>query len=71
MNARAGLLPLSRRFFTLCARPPRRRGAHAGRGLDLLTHPEGRHGFDILDDDERTRAILRHTVEFLRGRLAP
>lgn len=42
-----------------------------GATLDLLTHPDGRHGFDILDDDDRTRGIIRRTVEFLRERLAP
>lgn len=32
--------------------------------LELLTHPEGRHGFDMFDDVERSREILRHTVAF-------
>ncbi len=39
--------------------------------LDLLNHPEGRHSFDILDDDARSKAIIRHTLEFLREHLAP
>jgi acetyl esterase/lipase len=42
-----------------------------GATLDVLNHPEGRHGFDILDDDARSRGIIRHTLEFLRDRLAP
>jgi len=42
-----------------------------GVALDLLNHPEGRHGFDILDDDARSRQIIRNTLEFLRGHLAP
>jgi acetyl esterase/lipase len=42
-----------------------------GASLDLLNHPEGRHGFDILDDDARSKQIIRHTLEFLRDRLAP
>jgi acetyl esterase/lipase len=42
-----------------------------GATLDLLNHPEGRHGFDILDDDSRSRQIIRRTVEFLRDALAP
>jgi acetyl esterase/lipase len=41
-----------------------------GATLDLLNHPEGRHGFDILDDDERSRQIIRRTLEFLRDSLA-
>jgi acetyl esterase/lipase len=42
-----------------------------GATLDLLNHPDGRHGFDILDDDARTREILRRTLDFLRDRLSP
>jgi len=43
----------------------------SGATLDLLTHPDGRHGFDILDDDARSQAIIRHTLAFLRERLTP
>jgi hypothetical protein len=42
-----------------------------GATLDLLNHPDGRHGFDILDDDGRTKEILRRALEFLKERLAP
>jgi acetyl esterase/lipase len=42
-----------------------------GATLDLMNHPDGRHGFDILDDDARTREILRRTLDFLRDRLEP
>ena len=38
--------------------------------LDLMNHPDGRHGFDILDDDARSREIIARTLEFLRLRLA-
>lgn len=34
--------------------------------LDLLNHAAGQHGFDSRDDNERTRDILRRTVEFIR-----
>lgn len=37
--------------------------------LTVMTHPTGRHGFDAMDDDERSREILRATVEFLKARL--
>jgi acetyl esterase/lipase len=37
--------------------------------LTLITHAEGRHGFDILDDVERSREILRATLEFLKTNL--
>jgi acetyl esterase/lipase len=42
-----------------------------GATLDLLNHPEGRHGFDILDDDARSKQIIRRTLEFLRDHLHP
>lgn len=38
--------------------------------LDLLNHPQGHHGFDIVDDDVRSREILRRTVDFLQTHLA-
>jgi acetyl esterase/lipase len=34
--------------------------------LELINHPQGRHGFDILDDDPRSRAILARAVDFLK-----
>jgi acetyl esterase/lipase len=42
-----------------------------GARLDLLNHPDGRHGFDILDDDARTAEIIRRTLAFLEDHLAP
>ena len=42
-----------------------------GATLDLLNHPEGRHGFDILDDGARSRQIIRRTLAFLRDHLTP
>jgi len=41
-----------------------------GAPLDLLNQPTGRHAFDMLDDEERSRQILRHTLHFLREQLA-
>jgi dienelactone hydrolase len=41
-----------------------------GGSLELLAHEQGRHGFDVLDDVERTREILRATIAFLRRHLA-
>jgi acetyl esterase/lipase len=40
-----------------------------GATLDLLAHPDGRHGFDILDDDARSRQIIQRTLAFLRDAL--
>ena len=34
--------------------------------LELITHPAGHHGFDILDDDARSRAIIQRTLLFLK-----
>ena len=42
-----------------------------GATLDLMSHPDGRHGFDILDDDARSRQIIRRTLAFLQDHLAP
>lgn len=40
-----------------------------GATLDLLNHPQGRHAFDILDDDARSKQIIRRTLELLREHL--
>lgn len=37
--------------------------------IQVLNHAQGRHGFDILDDNERSREIIRATIEFLRAQL--
>jgi acetyl esterase/lipase len=37
--------------------------------LDLLNHATGHHTFDVRDENDRTRDILRHTVEFVRTNL--
>jgi acetyl esterase/lipase len=42
-----------------------------GAPLDLLNQPTGRHAFDMLDDEERSRQIIRHTLHFLTDHLAP
>ena len=34
--------------------------------LELVTHPGGQHGFDIMDDDARSRAIIQRTLLFLK-----
>jgi hypothetical protein len=42
-----------------------------GVALDLLNHPQGRHSFDILDDDDRSKQIIQDTLAFLRDHLRP
>lgn len=34
--------------------------------LELLNHPEGEHAFDLMNDNDRSRAIIRRTIEFIR-----
>ena len=38
--------------------------------LTLMNHPRGHHGFCTVDDDERSREIIRDTLTFLRTHLA-
>ena len=47
------------------------RALAAGATIDLLNHPHGRHAFDVLDDDPRSRQIIRRTLAFLQDHLAP
>jgi acetyl esterase/lipase len=35
--------------------------------LDFSNHPTGQHGFDVLDDNERTREIIKRTLEFIKA----
>lgn len=34
--------------------------------IELMNHPVGRHGFDIVDDDDRSREIIARTIEFIK-----
>lgn len=38
--------------------------------LDVLTHPTGRHGFDVLDHDARSRDIIARAFEIVRAAMA-
>ena len=46
-----------------------REGLQGGAPLELLNHPQGRHGFDILDDFARSREIIARTFDFLKTHL--
>ena len=35
--------------------------------LDFSNHTEGQHGFDVLDDNERTREVIKRTLEFIKA----
>ena len=37
--------------------------------IEVLNHPTGRHGFDILDPDDRSREIIRRAIDFLKAQL--
>jgi dienelactone hydrolase len=39
------------------------------REVSLVFHPSGQHGFDIMDDDATSRAIIRQSVEFMKSHL--
>jgi len=40
-----------------------------GVNIEVCNHPAGRHSFDILDDDTRSREIIARTIEFIRSNL--
>jgi dienelactone hydrolase len=40
-----------------------------GATVDLLTHPGGQHGFDVLDDDDRSHEIVSRTLAFMSWHL--
>jgi acetyl esterase/lipase len=40
-----------------------------GREVSLVYHPNGQHGFDSMDDDETSRAIIRQSVAFMKSHL--
>lgn len=39
--------------------------------IEVMNHPTGRHGFDILDPNDRSREIIRRALEFLGEHLKP
>jgi acetyl esterase/lipase len=39
--------------------------------IEVMNHPTGRHGFDIIDSNERSREIVHRAPEFLKTNLAP
>ena len=41
-----------------------------GADIEALVHPTGAHAFDLANDDDTTRDIIRRTLTFLAGRLA-
>jgi acetyl esterase/lipase len=41
-----------------------------GAPVEAHTHETGQHAFDILDDDDRSRALIHRTLDFFEERLA-
>jgi acetyl esterase/lipase len=39
--------------------------------IEVMNHPGGRHGFDILDDDARSREVIARALEFIKAHLKP
>jgi acetyl esterase/lipase len=37
--------------------------------IELLNHPKGRHGFDVLNNEARSRAIIARTLEFIKEQM--
>jgi acetyl esterase/lipase len=42
-----------------------RRARELRTSIQFTTHPEGVHGFDIQNDDDTSRMIIRQVVEFV------
>jgi hypothetical protein len=38
--------------------------------VEMMNHPNGRHGFDILDDDARSKEIIAAAIAFLKAQFA-
>lgn len=37
--------------------------------IEVMNHPKGRHGFDILNDDARSREIIARALEFIKAHI--
>jgi hypothetical protein len=40
-----------------------------GLAVELVHQPDGHHAFDVADDTDASRAVIRHVLGFLRSRL--
>ncbi len=47
-----------------------RAALEANAPLDVMNHPEGRHSFDIDNDDARSQEIIRRTLEIVQAALS-
>jgi acetyl esterase/lipase len=37
--------------------------------IEVMNHPAGHHGFDILDDDARSKEIIARALEFIKAHI--
>jgi acetyl esterase/lipase len=44
--------------------------ADEGVHVEFLQHPNGQHGFDVMNDDEKSRQIIKQTLNFIQAHLA-
>jgi acetyl esterase/lipase len=44
-----------------------RQAIAANATLDFVNHPQGQHGFDLLDDDARSRHVIASTIAFIQA----
>ena len=47
-----------------------RYAATSGLDVEVVEHPTGPHAFDVLEDSDTSRAVIRRIVGFLRDRLS-
>jgi acetyl esterase/lipase len=64
--AQAGLdVPSTNETINRFVEQARQKGVKAA----FFQHPEGQHGFDVLNDDEKSRSIIKQTLAFIQSHL--
>ncbi|MEO5897907.1 MAG: tetratricopeptide repeat protein [Vicinamibacterales bacterium] len=48
-----------------------RSGTAANAPISLINHPSGRHGFDVRDDNDMSRAVMSQTLDFVASAFDP
>lgn len=64
-----GRAGLDRNFINLSVDRFISRAFQGGVALEVCNHPAGRHGFDMLDEDPRSREIISRTIQFIQSQL--
>ena len=63
-TGRSGLGPLNRTIDAFVAV-----AADTQLSFDFLTHPDGAHAFDVLNDVPRSKGIIESTLQFIKSNL--